>query len=156
MGCGLGKVTIGVAKQITTGRVIGMDIWDTTEIPGNSPEAALKNAELEGVQDKVAFETGNILTIPFDDNSFDVVTSSSVLTMRTAMSKLKAVKNIYRVLKPGGIFSVRTTARFARVFHFYAVGFLDVVAKGQMGFIAGKSGLCQSFVYVQRSRLLHC
>lgn len=35
VGCGLGKMTVGVAKYLTTGMVIGVDIWDKMEILGN-------------------------------------------------------------------------------------------------------------------------
>ena len=75
VGCGLGKMTIGVAKHLSTGKIIGIDIWSKVEIPGNSPEHAYANAQIEGVGGKVEFETGNVLSIPFPDNSFDVVTS---------------------------------------------------------------------------------
>lgn len=120
VGCGLGKVTGGVAKQLTTGNVTGIDIWDTTEIPGNSPETACKNAELEGVRDKVAFETGNVLDIPFEDNSFDLVTSSSVLNnLHGDEQKLEAMKEVYRVLKSGGTFFLLEPLRDLRGFFIF-------------------------------------
>lgn len=105
VGCGLGKITVGVAKHVPEGNVTGIDIWDTTEIPGNSPEAAYRNAEIEGVLDRVEFSSGNVLNLEFDENSFDLVTSSSVLNNLSGdEKKLKAIKEIYRVLKPGGTF----------------------------------------------------
>ncbi len=120
VGCGLGKVTIGVAKQLTTGNVIGIDIWDATEIPGNSPETAYKNAELEGVRDNVTFETGNVLDIPFEDNSFDLVTSSSVLNnLHGDEQKLEAMKEVYRVLKRGGTFFLLEPLRDLRGFFIF-------------------------------------
>lgn len=105
VGCGLGRMSIGVAKHLSMGRVIGIDIWDKMEIPGNSPERAYANAEIEGVHDRVEFETGNVLSIPFPDNSFDVVTSSSVINnLHGDSEKLKALEEIFRVLRPGGRF----------------------------------------------------
>jgi len=104
-GCGLGRMTVGVAKHLSAGRVIGIDIWDKMEIPGNSPERAYTNAEIEGVRDRVEFKTGNVLSIPFPDNSFDVVTSSSVINnLHGTSEKLKALEEILRVLRPGGRF----------------------------------------------------
>ena len=98
-------MAIGVAKWLTTGKVIGIDIWDKMELISNSPERAYENAEVEGVSDKVEFKTGNILSIPFPDSSFDVVTCSSVVNnLHTASEKLNALKEIFRVLKPGGAF----------------------------------------------------
>lgn len=105
VGCGLGKMTVGVAKHLNTGRVIGIDIWSKAEIPGNSPERAYTNAQIEGVRDRVEFNTGNVLSIPFPDNSFDVVTSSSVINnLHSESEKLKALEEIFRVLRPGGKF----------------------------------------------------
>jgi len=105
VGCGLGRMAIGVAKGLTTGKVIGIDIWDKMELVSNCPERAYENAEIEGVRDKVEFKTGNILSIPFPDGSFDVVTCSSVVNnLHTAAEKLNALKEIFRVLKPGGTF----------------------------------------------------
>ena len=105
VGCGLGRMTIGVAKHLNTGEVIGIDIWDKMEIPGNSPERAYANAQIEGVLDRVEFETGNVLSIPFADNLFDVVTSSSVINnLHGDSEKTRAFEEIFRVLRPGGKF----------------------------------------------------
>ena len=105
VGCGLGKMTVGIAKHLKTGRVIGIDIWSKAEIPGNSVKRAMENARIEGVADKTEFRTGNILAIPFDDESFDVVTSVSVINnLHDDKDKLKALKEIRRVLRPGGKF----------------------------------------------------
>ena len=100
VGCGLGRMTIAVAKRLNEGKVIGVDIWDKMEIPGNSPENAYANAEIEGVRDKVEFRTGNVLDLPFPDNSFDLVTSASVINnLHSLADKSKALKEIFRVLK---------------------------------------------------------
>jgi SAM-dependent methyltransferase len=105
VGCGLGRMTVAVAKHLKTGKVVGIDIWDRIEIPGNSPERAYSNARIEGVLDRVEFKTGNVLSIPSPDNSFDVVTSSSVINnLHGDLEKLKALKEIFRVLRPGGRF----------------------------------------------------
>lgn len=105
VGCGLGRMSIGIAKHLKTGAVIGIDIWDKTEIPGNSAERAYANAEIEGVRDRVGFETGNVLSIPFQDKSFDIVTSSSVINnLHGDSEKLVALREIFRVLRPSGRF----------------------------------------------------
>lgn len=105
VGCGLGKTTISVAKELTTGKVIGVDIWDKIEIPGNSPQRAYRNAQLEGVREKVEFRTADVRELPFPDNSFDLVTASSVINnLKGEGKRLKALQEIYRVLLPGGRF----------------------------------------------------
>jgi len=40
-------MTIGIAKVLENGKVIGIDIWNKTEIMGNSPERAYENARIE-------------------------------------------------------------------------------------------------------------
>ena len=80
VGTGTGRTAIQMAKRLTTGKLVGIDIWDKMELGGNSPERAYKNAEIEGVKDKVEFKFGNVLEIPFGDDVFDIVTCSSVLT----------------------------------------------------------------------------
>lgn len=103
VGCGLGKMTIGVAKHLTTGTVVGVDIWDKMEIRGNSPNRALENAKIEGVANRVRFERGNVLELKFSDDSFDFVTCASVLNnLEDKDLKTKALKEIKRVLRPGG------------------------------------------------------
>jgi len=105
VGCGLGKMSIGIAKHLKTGKVIGIDVWNKAEIPGNSVERAMENAKIEGVADKTEFQTGNVLAIPFDDESFDVVTSVSVINnLHNDTDKLKVLKEIRRVLRPEGKF----------------------------------------------------
>jgi len=120
VGCGLGKMTIGIAKHLKDGKIVGIDIWNKIEIPGSSPEKAYKNAEIEGVQEKVEFKYGNVLEIPFPDETFDLVTSSSVLNNLSGMdAKSKALDEIYRVLKPGGRFLLGEPLRNMRSFFLF-------------------------------------
>src|SRR3990170_6401725 len=103
VGSGTGRTAVQMAKRLTTGRLIGIDIWDKMELSGNSPERAYKNAEIEGVRGKVEFKFGNVLEIPFDNDVFDVVTCSSVLNnLPGEKNRVKALKEIFRVLKPKG------------------------------------------------------
>ena len=112
VGCGLGKVTIGVAKLLREGKVVGIDIWDRLDIAGVSPQRAYRNAEIEGVQDKVEFKRGNVLDIPFPDNTFDLVTSGGVLlAFWSDKARLRALSEIHRVLRPGGRFLLMETLR---------------------------------------------
>src|SRR3954452_14629540 len=38
VGCGSGLALIGAAKRLKTGRAIGIDIWSTDDLTGNTPE----------------------------------------------------------------------------------------------------------------------
>ncbi len=129
-GCGLGKVAIGVAKNLKSGRVVGIDIWDRREIPGNSPEKAYENAEIEGVADRVEFRYGNVLAIPFPDETFDLVTCGSVLNNLSDEEKVKALREMHRVLKPGGRFLLIEPLRNLRgLFLFTPFGFWKLLSR---------------------------
>ena len=106
------QVTIGVAKLLKKGNVVGIDIWDKMDIKNVSQERAYQNAAIERVRDKVEFKTGNVLNIPFPDNSFDLVTAGGVLlAFWHNKARLKALAEILRVLRPGGQFLLMETLR---------------------------------------------
>jgi len=87
------------------------------ELGGNSPERAYENAEIEGAKGKVEFKFGNVLEIPFDDDVFDIVTCSSVLNnLRGEKNRIKALKEIFRALKPRGKCMLLEPLRNLRMF----------------------------------------
>jgi len=113
-GCGTGSVSINWAKILNKGKVVGIDIYEG--MSGNSPTQAYRNAELEGVISRVEFKHGNILEIPYPDNTFDIVTAGSVLhELHKEEDKIKALKEIKRVLKPSGKFITVELLRDARM-----------------------------------------
>lgn len=57
---------------------------------------------------KTDFHVGNAATLPFADETFDVVYSPDVFEHITLEVKQAVVKEIYRVLKPGGIVVIKT------------------------------------------------
>lgn len=75
------------------GRVIGIDM--TPEMI----ERARANA-LEGGYRNVEFRQGEIEKLPVEDNSVDLVISNCVINL--VPDKVKAFKEAFRVLKPGG------------------------------------------------------
>jgi SAM-dependent methyltransferase len=79
VGCGRGLFLIGAAKRLTTGRAIGIDIWQAEDLSGNDPAATSNNAMIEEVADRVEVQTADARKLPFDDASFDVVLSSAAL-----------------------------------------------------------------------------
>jgi len=103
VGCGRGLLLIGAARQLTDGTAIGVDRWVRGAVSGNRPEAALRNATLEGVADRVAVRDGDARDLPFEDASFDVVLSNFVLhEMDTREDRERMLREQARVLRPGG------------------------------------------------------
>ena len=102
-GCGRGLMLIGAAKRLTTGSATGIDLWSNVDQHSNSAEATRANAELEGVADRIELRTGDLRELPFDDATFDVVTSSFVVhNIHSSADRAKAMQELVRVLKPGG------------------------------------------------------
>jgi arsenite methyltransferase len=103
VGCGRGLLLNIAAKRLITGRAVGIDLWQTDDLTDNRPEATLANAEAEGVADRVEVKTGDMQQMPFLDGTFDVaVASMSIHNIRDKDGRAKAVREIARVLKPGG------------------------------------------------------
>lgn len=102
-GCGRGLMLVGAAKRLTTGQAIGVDVWSQVDQSENCPDAALENARLEGVSEKVTIETADVRSLPFSDGSFDVVLSHWVVhNLPSREDRATAVRELVRVLRPGG------------------------------------------------------
>ncbi len=103
VGCGRGLLVVAAAKRVPAGRVIGIDIWNTKDQSGNCLEAALANARLEGVEERVVVQTADMRQLPFDDASFDrVVSHWAVHNLPTSVERARAISEMVRVVRPGG------------------------------------------------------
>ncbi len=103
VGCGRGLLLLSAAKRLTTGKAVGVDIWQTKDQSGNKPETTLRNATLEGVSDKIELKTADARKLPFEDASFDAVISSlAIHNLPDAAGRADVIREIVRVLKPGG------------------------------------------------------
>lgn len=103
VGCGRGLLLIGAAKRLTSGKAVGIDLWQAEDLSGNGKEATLKNARAEGVADRVEVETGDMRKMPFANAAFDVIVSRfAVHNLYSLPDRAKAIAEITRVLKPGG------------------------------------------------------
>ncbi len=98
LGSGAGN-DVFVARRLVgeTGNVIGIDMTEAMieKARGNDQKLGYTNVE---------FRFGEIENLPVSDNTADVVISNCVLNL--VPSKLKAYQEIFRVLKPGGHFSI--------------------------------------------------
>lgn len=132
VGCGHGLMLITAAKRLTTGHATGVDIWQREDQAGNSREATQANVEVEGVADRVELKDGDARSLPFADATFDAVVSSWALhNIYDKEERATAVREIVRVLKPGGrvaIIDIQHTKEYAEVFR--ESGLNEVKLKG--------------------------
>ena len=98
LGSGAGNDAF-IARHETgeTGKVIGIDFTPAMI------ERARMNAEARGINN-VEFRQGDIDSMPVTSNKADVIVSNCVLNL--VPNKHKVFSEIYRVLKPGGHFSI--------------------------------------------------
>ena len=99
-GCGPGPITLGFAEIVSPGRVVGIDIEPTMIDEANvlASDSGLDNLE---------FQVADIYDLPFDDGEFDVIFSSAVTEHLS--NPVRALREIHRVTKPGGIGAVIRT-----------------------------------------------
>jgi arsenite methyltransferase len=98
LGSGGGLDCFLAAKQVcASGRVIGVDM--TPEML----ERARASADRMGISN-VEFHYGLLEELPVEDDSVDVIISNCVINL--AADKNAVFKEAWRVLKPGGLFSV--------------------------------------------------
>ena len=103
VGTGRGLLMIGAAKRLAAGKAIGIDVWNAADLSGNRAERTLRNAELEGVSNRVEVRNEDAVSMSFADASFDVVLSNLCLhNIPAAEKRDQACREIARVLKPGG------------------------------------------------------
>ena len=105
VGCGSGALTIACAKRNPKATMVGCDIWSGSYKVEFSKKICEDNAKAEGVSN-VRFEEGNAVKLPFEDESFDVVTSNYVYHNIMGHNKQKLLLETFRVLKKGGVFVI--------------------------------------------------
>jgi SAM-dependent methyltransferase len=103
IGCGSGALAIKLSKKYPNAKITGIDYW------GKEWDYAKKqceqNAKLEGVSDKINFIKGSASTLPFEDQSFDVVVSNFTFhEVKDSKNKIDVIKEALRVVKKDGAF----------------------------------------------------
>lgn len=104
VGCGRGLLLVGAAKRAPAGHATGLDVWSNEDMGGNSEGATQRNLEIEGVAGRCDLVSAGAQEMPFADASFDAVVSNLCLhNIYDLLTRQKAVAEIARVLKPGGV-----------------------------------------------------
>jgi ubiquinone/menaquinone biosynthesis C-methylase UbiE len=106
IGTGAGALAIELAKKFPDSFIIGIDYWGI--LWNYSKHKCEKNAKIEGVANQVAFQKASASKLPFEDCEFDAIISNFVYhEIRDAKDKKSLIKESFRVLKKGGVFSLQ-------------------------------------------------
>ncbi|MEO1620177.1 MAG: class I SAM-dependent methyltransferase [Cyanobacteria bacterium J06632_3] len=90
LGCGTGSVTQRLAEAVYPGNVIGVDISDQM----------LQKARTDYIGNNLSFEKADAYQMTFPDACFDLVHARFLF--QHLKSPNQALREIYRILKPGG------------------------------------------------------
>jgi SAM-dependent methyltransferase len=96
-GCGPGSITVDLAALVAPGEVVGCDIRADALAQGR------QRARERGLS-TVTFEVASVYQLPHADHSFDAAWACAVIQHLDA--PLDALKEIRRVLRPGGVVGI--------------------------------------------------
>jgi SAM-dependent methyltransferase len=134
VGCGRGLLLAGAAKRMAavdgTGRAIGIDVWSNVDMGGNSAAATQHNLDLEGVSSRCTLVSQPAQDMSFPDATFDVILSNLCLhNIYDLPSRRQALRQIVRVLQPGGIALISDYKRTGEYAHEFRKAGLTVEKK---------------------------
>ena len=98
LGCGTGTLAIMFTQASPAAHVTGLDA-DPQML-----SRALKKAAQAGP--RIQWDEGMAYDLPYPDQSYDVVVSSLVIHHLPSADKLRAFREVHRVLRPGGRFLI--------------------------------------------------
>ena len=98
VGCGPGSITLGLAERVAPGPVVGVDIQPAQVQRARALAVAHGAATLR-------FEVADLYALPFADGSFDAAFAHGVLMH--LREPARALAEVRRVLRPGGIVGIR-------------------------------------------------
>ena len=142
---GTGDVAIRAIKSKSNiASITGVDLSE------KMMEIGKRKAEAAGVGDKVVFEKGDLLCLPFGESSFDCVTMA--FGLRNAADTAKCISEISRVLKGGGKalileFSLPKNFLFRSAYLFYFKYILPIAAGAISGNMKAYRYLTSTVVY---------
>ena len=103
IGTGRGLLAIGAAKRLTTGRALGIDIFQKSDLSGNALPPTVANVAAEGVAARCEIRHEDARTLAASDDSIDVVVSNLCLhNIHPRAERERALAEIVRVVRPGG------------------------------------------------------
>lgn len=97
VGCGVGSITLDLAELVAPGVVVGVDM-DEAQLTIAREAAATRGLT------NASFTVGSVYELPFANASFDVALAHTLLLHLS--DQLRALRELRRVLAPGGLVAV--------------------------------------------------
>lgn len=122
---GTGDLAIALA-QTNASKIIGLDI------SSGMLEVGKEKIKNQGLNHKIDMVLGDSENMPFEDNTFDAITVG--FGVRNFETLENGLKEILRVLKPGGCFiiletSIPTKTPYKQGYHFYTKNILPIIGR---------------------------
>jgi SAM-dependent methyltransferase len=115
VGCGSGALSIRLAIRYPAAVVTGIDHWGKQW--EYSKALCERNAVIESVGERLTFRQASASSLPFPDESFDVVVSNLTFhEVKDTPDKRLLVKEALRVLRTGGIFAFQDLFLMKRIY----------------------------------------
>jgi SAM-dependent methyltransferase len=102
-GCGSGRTTIALSKVMKSGTITALDRFDSDYIENGGKTLLERNLGIAGIAERVEICQGDVTAMEFKNESFDAAISS-LMVDHLGKYKLDALREINRILKPGGRF----------------------------------------------------
>ncbi|MBI5283572.1 MAG: class I SAM-dependent methyltransferase [Chloroflexi bacterium] len=113
LGCGLGRATIMVALARPTTRITAVDNFSASYIKDHGEAPLARNLRIAGVAQRVTVREGDLLQLPFEDETFDALVSSFAIDHTADVAR--ALAEAKRVLRPGGQFLLLSSVASVRM-----------------------------------------
>jgi SAM-dependent methyltransferase len=109
VGAGSGRASIAVLRDRPRSTVTALDIYQGYfGITHNTPDRLLANARIAGVEQRVEVVTGDMREMPLGPSSFEAALSVAAIDHLPREGVAAALREIERVLEPGGQFLLVT------------------------------------------------
>ncbi len=123
---GTADLAIALAKYNPQAHIVGMDISE------KMMEIGKEKVKQQGLENQIELRLGDAASLPFDDNSFDVVTVG--FGIRNFENREQGLSEIHRVLKPNGHavileFSMPEKPPMKQLYRLYFKHFLPIIGK---------------------------
>lgn len=102
-GCGSGRTTLALSKVMKSGKITALDRFDSDYIENGGKMLFERNIRIAGITKRVEICQGDVTAMEFKNEHFDAAISSFMVD-HLGKYKSDALREINRILKPGGRF----------------------------------------------------